>query len=287
MTQLLILQVTAATLPLSGCYWIRSEPNNKYSTYSYIPDSEKCGDKYTLTSADAGCYISFQQSHTIESTTSETGTSSDKTAVIDESGNVSDALSVCKVSRAKVSVGPVLPGPPRLLDLTITGDATCGSKVYAVADYIGGTQGPSEYWWFRINGGKRQQMSEPQAISVGMPHPFIDASEEVVPACGGGKQTKGLKDVGEEGEGKCPQDSLSVENRLSPSASNLAATSTPTPFPDPSNTAGSINSTEQDPRVYVLCAEDVGCTLKVKCRPIRQDGYRGEVFTSKASATVK
>ena len=35
-----------------------------------------------------------------------------------------------------------------------------------------------------------------------------------------------------------------------------------------------------DPRVYVLTAEDVGCRLKVKCRPMRSDCVQGAVHTS-------
>jgi hypothetical protein len=31
---------------------------------------------------------------------------------------------------------------------------------------------------------------------------------------------------------------------------------------------------------------DLGCELKVKCRPVRADGSQGEVFTSKASAVI-
>ena len=41
-----------------------------------------------------------------------------------------------------------------------------------------------------------------------------------------------------------------------------------------------------DPRVYVLKPEDIGCTLKVKCIPVRSDGYTGEVVTSKPSAVI-
>ena len=42
-----------------------------------------------------------------------------------------------------------------------------------------------------------------------------------------------------------------------------------------------------DPRNYWLTGADVGCVLKVKCRPIRSDGYDGEVATSKSTILIK
>ena len=42
-----------------------------------------------------------------------------------------------------------------------------------------------------------------------------------------------------------------------------------------------------DPRVYKLSQGDVGCLFKVKCRPVRNDGYKGEIFTSKPSREIQ
>lgn len=103
-----------------------------------------------------------------------------------------------------------------------------GRRVYAEAEYIGGTQGLSEYWWFRIKGGKRVQIGEPQVVS----------------------------------------DSLTLEDIRK------------------SLVSGETESSLDDSRVLLLTEEDVGCVLKVKCRPVRVDGYKGEVFTSKASVPV-
>jgi hypothetical protein len=132
--------------------------------------------------------------------------------------------------RASNSIGPVLPGPPRLLDLRIVGECVTGRRLYAEAEYIGGTQGLSEYWWFRIKAGKRVQISEPKAVSEGI------TLEDLRHTLATG-----------ETDGK--------------------------PLDD-------------DSRVLLLTEEDVGCVLKVKCRPVRVDGYKGEVFTSKASAVI-
>ena len=44
---------------------------------------------------------------------------------------------------------------------------------------------------------------------------------------------------------------------------------------------------KNDPRVYFVHGDDEGCTFKVKCRPLRSDGYRGELFTSKPSKMVQ
>jgi hypothetical protein len=129
--------------------------------------------------------------------------------------------------RASNSIGPVLPGPPRLLDLRIMGECVKGRRVYAEAEYIGGTQGLSEYWWFRIKAGKRVQIGEPRGVN----------------------------------------DSLTLEDLRR-------------------SLVGEIESPLDDSRVLLLTEEDVGCVLKVKCRPVRVDGYKGEVFTSKASVTV-
>ena len=41
-----------------------------------------------------------------------------------------------------------------------------------------------------------------------------------------------------------------------------------------------------NPKLYVCSPDDVGSTLKVKCRPVRSDGDRGEVITSKASTVI-
>ena len=32
-------------------------------------------------------------------------------------------------------------------------------------------------------------------------------------------------------------------------------------------------------REYIVKEEDVGCEFKVKCIPVRSDGYKGEVFS--------
>ena len=46
-------------------------------------------------------------------------------------------------------------------------------------------------------------------------------------------------------------------------------------------------TTAIDPRRHILSDADVGCTLKVKVRPVRSDFAQGEVATSKASGTVR
>ena len=115
-------------------------------------------------------------------------------------------------------LGPILPGPSRLFDLNVTGVLEVGKRAIASYKYVGGIEGCSEFWWLRINNGKREQISEPISIS----------------------------------------------------AINLS----------------SSDYTDNDPRVYVIKEEDIGCILKVKCIPVRSDGYRGEIFTSKPSCVV-
>lgn len=112
---------------------------------------------------------------------------------------------------ASQALGPVLPGPPRLLDLVIVGDFRSGHVLRAQGNYIGGMEGESEYWWMRIREGVRETLSEPRPRSTRV----------------------------------------------------------------------------DDPSLYRLTDLDVGCVLKVKCRPVRADGWKGEIFTSKASPVVR
>lgn len=140
-------------------------------------------------------------------------------------------------SRADGLIGPILPGPPRLLDFVIAGDLYVGGYAKAEGRYIGGVEGPSEYWWLKVSAdGKRSQITEPKAI------PWIGAQ--------------------------------------------------------------AIHNPDNDPRYYKLTpgkkvilfcltdllhcnfADDIGCTLKSKCRPIRTDKVAGEIFTSKSSAVI-
>lgn len=176
-----------------------------------------------------------------------------------EKGDVNSYIGICygpvgttpkfvednKTDRHIVSntVGPVLPGPPRVLEFTVGGDLRVGAYAKANVTYIGGTEGRSEYWWMRITGdGKRTQITEPKAT------------------------------------------------------------------PDPSNNRA-FGDSKEDSRFYLVKpgtsylflhyaylmlimiltvsdVEDLGCTLKAKCRPIRVDGAAGEIFTSKSSVVV-
>lgn len=67
-------------------------------------------------------------------------------------------------------IGPILPGPPRVLEFRIEGDDEEGGTIIAKADYIGGYEGYSEYWWLRISAaGQRTQISDPKPIPKGTP----------------------------------------------------------------------------------------------------------------------
>jgi hypothetical protein len=195
---------------LIGCYWIRSLPNDPRTRYEYIEGSAN-SDRYVLTARDENCYISFQQTSTQQT----------------EDGTITIS------QRAINSIGPILPGPPRLLDLRIVGCCLNGARVYAEPEYIGGTEGLSEYWWVRIKAGKRIQIGEPRAVDGSI---SLDEIRRSVASDGGEAEAE-----------RCWKDS----------------------------------------RVLLLTDEDVDCVLKVKCRPVRIDGYKGEVFTSKASQTVQ
>jgi hypothetical protein len=81
---------------------------------------------------------------------------------------------------ASNTIGPVLPGPPRILNFTVTGNLTIGHTARAETHYIGGTEGKSEFWWMRISSdGKRTQVTEPKATPApgtkGYLDPAVDA----------------------------------------------------------------------------------------------------------------
>lgn len=196
-------QVVGIESPLKGCVWMRSMPgaaglaglvSSASGSFSPIPGSED-SPTYKLTAADVDCYISFSCTWAQEG--------------------------VLQQLQAEAAIGPVTPGPPRLLELTVGSAAvslTVGCRVEAQATYIGGQEGASEYWWMRIRNGEREQLGDPRPV---------DPSLVTTP----------------------------------PSA-------------------------DSDPRCYVITKSDVGCVLKVKCRPVRRDGFKGEIFTSKPSAPI-
>ena len=130
-----------------------------------------------------------------------------------------------KEYETNIVLGPVLPGPPRLM--TITVEAINGLLLPKI-DYVGGKEGASEFWWMRILNGERETLSDPIALT-----------EQ--------QQKSSIADL--------------LKNPKSP-------------------------ETFGDPRVYILKESDKGCVFKLKCRPVRSDGYRGEVFTSKPSAKI-
>jgi len=186
--------------------------------------------EYELSAEDVDCYISVRafKTTTTSSSSSPTTTSSSSVVVtvgdgVGEGGTDEDAVvslgvdttsnasTTCTTFEAEAAIGPVLAGPPRLLDLSITGDAKVGSTVKASIQYIGGQPGASEFWWMRIRNGEREQISEP------------------TPA---------------------------------------------------------LSSSSSDPRLYTIQPTDAGCVLKVKCRPVRSDGHKGEIFTSKPSEKI-
>lgn len=188
--------------------WVRSQSQDGDSA-SDIPRSEG-KDTYQLTAADVGYYISFRVTN-------------EDMDIVTHNG----------------FVGPIVAGPARLLELRIQGNFKIGNVVVAVPTYIGGVEGESEYWWMRINKGKREQVTQPRKID-----PEYAEFNSIKAALTSGK------DVG-------ARQLTSIE-------------------------PGSI-----DPRMYVLSADDIGCEFKVKCRPVRSDGVRGEIFTSKASPKVE
>jgi hypothetical protein len=110
------------------------------SSYELIPGSLGATD-YVLSKDDVGCYIGFRQveeSYGLAMTFNQDfdgGTDVKPSSGGDNSSIYANAGPTETYSFN--SIGPVLPGPPRLLDLAITGTMAVGSRAIAVAQYIG------------------------------------------------------------------------------------------------------------------------------------------------------
>lgn len=71
--------------------------------------------------------------------------------------------------------------------------------------------------------------------------------------------------------------------RISPDGKRTQV-SDPQKIPESGSSRG--KKEKDDARYYLITAEDVGCTLKAKCRPTRTDNAQGEIFTSKGSEVI-
>lgn len=150
----------------AGGYWIRSLRGNKRSAYSFIEGTENCS-RYTLTAEDEGRFIAFQYAQLLR-VGGERNFESNRDGTIENptsSPLVTPKGERYEIKRTINSLGPVRPGPPRVLNLQVTGKSfQVGESVRAECKYIGGREGLSEYWWFKIMKGKRIQLTEPLSI---------------------------------------------------------------------------------------------------------------------------
>ena len=62
------------------------------------------------------------------------------------------------------SYGPVEAGMPGAI-VAVTGETKVGQVLLAEADYSGGHEGASEYWWVRLKDGDRATVRDIQGIS--------------------------------------------------------------------------------------------------------------------------
>ena len=107
--------------------WVRIGDNNQYSPCSIIDNSSNLLT-YQLSSLDVGHWI----------------------------GILSDDHQLLS------SIGPIIPGPPRLTDFEITGSMEVGGIASLQYCYLGGKEGDSQIWWLRVDEqGKRTQVTNP------------------------------------------------------------------------------------------------------------------------------
>jgi len=183
---------------------------------------------YELTAGDVGRFLKVTGAMAaapkpVAAPAGEAGAEAEAGTEAEAQDDKGQAMVKAKGFESGAVLGPVAPGPPRLLQIKIAGQAVVGQSLQAELDYVGGAQGASEFWWLRIRDGDRENLSEPVALTAEQVARFDPADRAAVAS---------------------------------------------------------------DPRVYLLKDADRGCIFKLKCRPVRADGYRGEVFTSKPSATV-
>ena len=163
---------------------------------------------------------------------------------------------------------------------------------YAVAEalYTGGKQGASEYWWLNIRQGERKQLGDAEAVGMGT------STAELLQLI---RRAEGLLDGndndGEKIAGAGPNDLNENENE---NENENDVTRAKEGGDGGSGDETSVNNNKQklrddarkvlekDPRVILIRDADIGSIYKVKCRPVRSDGHRGEIFTSKPSAEV-
>jgi len=209
--------------------------------------------------------------------------------------------------------GVVKPGPPRLTDFDITGTMKVGTMAVAEISYIGGFEGPTEYWWMRISPeGKRTQVTEPMPIPYTNTHTNKSTSAGVsantqasdVPAASSSPSPAPAEVVGGDGSSAVQEGDKEVSSSSSGEAAAVitddgAATGAPAASVEQSPNATNTTETAAaeaeaeswaallaDPRYYLLTEADLGCCLKAKCRPTRSDGVQGEIFTSTSSEEV-
>ena len=136
---------------MQNCVWLRSPVNPisqsepSVEQYEIIIGSEGA-DTYQLTSNDINRYISFKYLNN-------------------------------EIELYGSPFGPVLSGPPRLLDLKITGIMQVGQIARAEASYLGGIEGASEFWWIRVKDGRRESLRDPSKVLKSVPVVTLESND--------------------------------------------------------------------------------------------------------------
>jgi hypothetical protein len=127
--------------------------------FSAIAGSEG-STTYELTAEDVGCYLKVAGTYKPASWVALA------TGEIAPEGLGEESLWQGEAFESSHVLGPVVPGPPRLLLIRIGGEARVGQSLRAELDYVGGIPGQSEFWWMRIRDGQRENLSDPVALTA-------------------------------------------------------------------------------------------------------------------------
>ena len=214
------------------------------------------GDKRGILTPSSSSSSSCSSSSPFSSSSSSSSSISSSSS----SSTVSTAISLPQtVSNV---VGPCESGPPKALSLVIKGECRVGGVLKAAMEYWGGFQGKSIFWWIRIRKGKRETITRPRTICRHF-------------SCRDKRIKNAAADDDDDDDDDDDNDDIDDDNNNNNNNNNNIYNN---------NHDDNNYKCKDDPRWLHLCEEDEGCTFKVKCRPVRDDGKEGEIQTSKASA---
>lgn len=150
-------------------------------------------------------------------------------------------------------MGPVEVAPPKARLLEVRGEPRVGARLLAVMDYFGGQIGACEYQWLRVRAdGTREELASPVAVSGALAREEQDAVFDVTLR----QAYHGATTAPSSPDALLDSAYCAFAERLAHMRRVIVA----------------HGDSGEDPRIRVLTQDDLGCKLKCRCRPVREDG---------------